>query len=135
MTDTTPILPNENRTPLRRQAEDRLRDQQVEFDDLSPAEIQQLVHELRVHQIELEMQNTELHAAADRMEDLLTKYTDLYDFAPVGYFSLDQKGVILEANLTAATLLGKERADLIQRPLSRFVAAPASQKRNPTRAS
>src|SRR5205085_1311203 len=78
-------------------------------------------HELQVHQVELEMQNTELQEARDRMETLLEKYTDLYDFAPVGYFSLDASGLILEANLTGAALLGVERSRLVNRALLRFV--------------
>src|SRR6187431_1201239 len=55
----------------------------------SEADAQRLLHELQVHQVELEMQNMELQEARDRMETLVEKYTDLYDFAPVGYFSLD----------------------------------------------
>jgi PAS domain S-box-containing protein len=85
-----------------------------------------LLHELQVHQVELEMQNAELHEARDRMEALLEKYTDLYDFAPVGHFSLDESGRIMEVNLTGAALLGVERSRLINRSLPRFVA-PASQ--------
>ena len=77
---------------------------------------------MQVHQIELEMQNAELQEARDRMEALLEKYTDLYDFAPVGYFSLDEQGRILEVNLTGAALLGVERSRLINRRLPRFVA-------------
>src|ERR1035437_3371710 len=85
-----------------------------------------LLHELQVHQVELEMQNAELQDARNRMEILLEKYSDLYDFAPVGYFSVDEQGRILEANLMGAVLLGVERSLLINRRLPRFVA-PASQ--------
>ena len=92
----------------------------------SEADAQRLLHELQVHQVELEMQNAELQDARDRMEGLLEKYTDLYDFAPVGYFSLDEQGRILEVNLTGAALLGMERSRLLNQPLRRFVA-PASQ--------
>ena len=92
----------------------------------SAADQQRTFHELQVHQIELEMQNAELHEARDRMEVLVEKYTDLYDFAPVGYFSLDESGRIMEANLTGAALLGVERSQIIHRPLQRFVA-PASR--------
>ncbi|HTI99578.1 MAG TPA: histidine kinase [Dongiaceae bacterium] len=84
------------------------------------------VHELQVHQIELEMQNVELQEARERMELVLEKYTDLYDFAPVGYFSLDKAGGILEANLTGAALLGIERSRLIGRLLTDFVV-PANR--------
>ncbi len=86
------------------------------------ADTQRLLHELQVHQIELEMQNAELQGARDQMEALLEKYTDLYDFAPVGYFSMDEQGLILEVNLTGAALLGVERSRLINRRLQRFVA-------------
>jgi PAS domain S-box-containing protein len=80
-----------------------------------------LLHELQVHQVELEMQNAELQETRDRMEVLLEKYTDLYDFAPVGYLSLDEQGKILEVNLSGATLLGGARARLINRRLPAFV--------------
>jgi len=116
---------------LRRTAEGWLRERQKNQrpavrGERSAADTQRLVHELQVHQIELEMQNTELQDARDRMEALLEKYTDLYDFAPVGYFSLDEQGVILEANLTGTVLLGVERSRLVNRRLLRFVA-PTSQ--------
>jgi PAS domain S-box-containing protein len=86
------------------------------------ADTQRLVHELQVHQIELEMQNAELRDARDGVEAGLEKYTDLYDFAPVGYFSVDRQGLILEVNLTGAALLGVERYRLVNRRLPRFVA-------------
>jgi PAS domain S-box-containing protein len=116
---------------LRRRAESRLRQQRGTKRSLAgvpkpAAGPERLLHELQVHQVELEMQNAELHEARDRMEVLLEKYTDLYDFAPVGYFSLDESGRIMEANLTGAALLGVERSRLINRPLQRFVAT-ASQ--------
>ena len=87
-----------------------------------PAEdIQKLVHELQVHQIELEMQNDELRRAQEEIERSRSKYSDLYDFAPVGYFTFDQKGQILEVNLTGARLLGVERHLLIRKPFNLFV--------------
>jgi PAS domain S-box-containing protein len=92
----------------------------------SAADKLRLLHELQVHQVELELQNTELQEARDRLESALEKYTDLYDFAPVGYFSLDEQGQILEANLMGAAMLGIERSQLIHRRITRFVA-PASQ--------
>lgn len=82
---------------------------------------QRLLHELQVHQIELEMQNTELEESRDRSEGLLEKYSDLYDFAPVGFFSLDPQGVIIEANLTGAAALGLERSRLLKRRMLSFV--------------
>jgi PAS domain S-box-containing protein len=86
------------------------------------ADTQRLVQELQVHQIELEMQNAELEEARARQEVLLEKYTDLYDFAPVGYMSLDEQGHILEVNLTGAALLGVGRSLLINRRLPAHVA-------------
>ena len=116
---------------LYRRAEAQLRKQkrapQPQPDIPQPAAdpLRQL-HELQVHQVELELQNTELQESWDRMEVLLEKYTDLYDFAPVGYLSLDEQGRINEANLTAAGLLGVERSQLVQRSLLQFVG-PASR--------
>ena len=71
-----------------------------------------LLHELEVHQIELAMQNAALRDARDEAETLLEKYTDLYDFAPVGYFTLTANGIIRQANLTGAALVGIDRSHL-----------------------
>ena len=79
------------------------------------------LHELRVHQIELEMQNEELRRTQEELELSRSRYFDLYDLAPVGYFTLSEKGLILEANLTAAKLLGVARSALVKQPLSRFI--------------
>jgi PAS domain S-box-containing protein len=95
-------------------------------DSVSTADNGRLLHELQVHQIELEMQNAELQEARGKLEALLEKYTDLYDFAPVGYMSLDEQGRILEVNLTGAALLGLGRSQIINRRLSAFVA-PANR--------
>src|ERR1051326_6321066 len=91
--------PPANATELRRRAEARLKKQRM--DKTAPrteADTRRLLQELQVHQIELEMQNAELLSARDQLEMALEKYTDLYDFAPVGYFSIDEQGSILEAN-------------------------------------
>ncbi len=94
----------------------------------SEPDIRRLLHELQVHQVELEMQNGELQEVRDRMETLLEKYTDLYDFAPVGYFSLDDQGRILEVNLTGAALLGVERSRLVQRCLPHYVVSTSQPR-------
>jgi len=72
-------------------------------------------------QIELEMQNEELQHARDMVEGALEKYSDLYDFAPVGYLTLDREGTVCEANLTSASLLGIERSRLVRRRFGLFV--------------
>lgn len=83
--------------------------------------LQEALHELRVHQVELEAQNEELRTAHEALEVARARYFDLYDRAPVGYLTMDQSGVILESNLTAATLLGVTRAELSRSPLSMYV--------------
>ena len=88
---------------------------------LSPEAARRALHELRVHQIELEMQNEELRRTQEELEASRARYFDLYDLAPVGYFTLSEQGLILEANLTAAKLLGVARGALAKQPLSRFV--------------
>lgn len=110
---------------LRRQAEERLRDRTTELSHRTEAETQRLVHELEVHQLELEMQNAELRQARDEVEKALGEYSDLYDFAPIGYVTLDRDGTIRTANLTAASLLGIERARLLGRSFGLFVTLEA----------
>jgi two-component system, sensor histidine kinase and response regulator len=85
-------------------------------------EARKALHELRVHQIELEMQNVELRRIQLELELSKERYFQLYDLAPVSYFTLDQDGLIVEANLTAANLLGVNRSALVQRSLSQFLA-------------
>lgn len=80
-----------------------------------------LFHELRVHQIELEMQNEELRRAHAELEASRARYFDLYDLAPVGYCTLDAKGVVLEVNLTAANLFGRAKDKVVGKPLTDFV--------------
>jgi len=111
---------------LRTRAEEFLH-KRSEDSRTSPVEnVQKLIQELHVHQVELEMQNEELRNAQTELAESRDKYFDLYDFAPIGYFTLDEKGLILEVNLTGADLLGSDRAALIKKVFSRFVA-PGSQ--------
>jgi PAS domain S-box-containing protein len=80
-----------------------------------------LVHELQVHQIELELQNRELSEAQSALEESRNRYADLYDLAPIAYLTLDQRGVVLDVNLTGAAMLGRQRALLIGLPFSALV--------------
>jgi PAS domain S-box-containing protein len=88
---------------------------------LSLEESQRTIHELRVHQIELKMQNEELRRVQAELETMRAHYFDLYDLAPVGYCIISLEGLILEANLTAVTLLGATRSTLIKQPITRFI--------------
>jgi len=81
-----------------------------------------LVHELQVHQVELEMQNEELHRANETAETALRKYTMLYDFAPTGYFTLDSEGKIEDLNFTGAEILGKRRFSVIGNYFKTYVS-------------
>ncbi|HEX9949198.1 MAG TPA: PAS domain-containing sensor histidine kinase [Thermodesulfobacteriota bacterium] len=108
---------------LRRRAKERLKEKPAATGQpLAEADLRRLQHELEVHQIELEMQNEELQQAQAEIEAALGKYTDLYDFAPVGYFTLAGDGTILAVNLTGTRLLGIERARLLNRRFAFLVS-------------
>ena len=118
MTDT----PVESARQLRERAEKKVREaEETAQEELSVEATKQLLHELRVHQRELEMQNEELRRSRQDLEDTRSRYFDLYNLAPVGYLSLDEQGSIREANLTCATLLGVARGELVKQPLSSFI--------------
>ncbi len=112
---------NENLTDaaiLRQKAEEILKarkDKSPLVSDASNADTLKLIHELQVHQIELEMQNEELVIAKEKAELAEEKYTELYDFAPSGYLSLTKEGVIAELNFVAARMLGQERSKLTKK--------------------
>ena len=116
---------------LRKQAEARLHQQNLSAQDSalsasnSPEELKRLIHELEVHRVELEMQREELACQKIELEESLGRFTELYDFAPVGYLTLGRKSTILQANLTATKLLGVDRALLLGMPLNKFFVAEA----------
>ena len=112
----------DNSAELRRRAERKLNGRRTAAPNSIDTDNQRQLHELEVHQIELVMQNAELQKTRFELEAALEKYTDLYDFAPVGYLSIDESGVIIEVNLTGASLLGIERSRLVGQPLMAFVA-------------
>ena len=109
-------------TGLRRQAEARLRTTDRDVAAMRVNNVQQLVHELQVHQIELEMQNEELRRIQVALEAARDRYMDLYDFSPAGHLTLDVRGTIQEANLRAGTLLGIDRRKLVGHPFPRVIA-------------
>jgi PAS domain S-box-containing protein len=118
------VKENQGESDLRRHAEKELETMLEDTEDLSgmsPKDIASLIHELEVHQIELKMQNDELRRIQGELEKTRDRYSHLYDFAPVGYFTISAKGIIDEVNLTGASLIGIERNALIGKPFSRFV--------------
>ncbi len=114
-------IKSERSTDLRRRAEEILQGKNEYLKELSAQDIQGIIHELRVHQIELEMQNEELRRAQKELEESRNRYSDLYDFAPAGYFIFDKNGLILEVNLTGARMLYVERSLLIKQPFYLYV--------------
>ncbi len=108
---------------LRQRAEARL-PQALSADAIeaiAPESAARILHELRVHQIELEMQNEELRDAQAALDEARARYFDLYELAPVGYCTINQQGLIMQANLTSASLLGTTRSALVKRALTRFI--------------
>jgi PAS domain S-box-containing protein len=114
---------SETAAKLRQLAEKQAAQMQEIPEAVTPEEARQILHELRVHQIELEMQNEELRRTQGELAASRERYFDLYDLAPVGYVTISETGLILEANLTAATLLGVIRSALVNRGLSSFIFA------------
>ncbi len=113
---------NKSAEELRRQAEERLQQSKAKVAAPStPEGLQRLIQELEVHQIELEMQNEELQEARSKLERSLAQYTDLYDFAPVGYFTLDQSGIILNVNLTGTRMVKMARSKVLNQRFDRFI--------------
>ncbi|NTW70598.1 MAG: PAS domain S-box protein, partial [Chlorobiaceae bacterium] len=119
---STPI---DDFSELRLKAEKLLGEKQVKSPDpsTSPDEMMRMIHELEVHQIELEMQQMELVQTKDALEQSLKRSADLYDFAPLGYMTIARNSAILKVNLMATNMLGIERSRLHGRQLSDFILA------------
>ncbi len=108
---------------LRLKAEEKLKEKKNKSNVNSlETDTKKLLHELQVHQIELEMQNEELQDAYETAESALKKYTMLYDFAPMGYFTLDHDGSICDLNFTGADLLGEKRFSLVNSNFKLFIS-------------
>ena len=110
------------RSSLKDEAEERLAHSQKISLTIKGQTPEELIHELQVHQIELEMQAEELQRAHLALEESRDKYVDLYDFAPVGYLTLTDKALVKEVNLSGALLLGVVRRRLIKARFRRFIA-------------
>ncbi|KHK03788.1 ATP-binding protein [Desulfovibrio sp. TomC] len=114
MKDPAPDAPT---TALRRKAESLIaQSPEEELGQLSVADLARIIHELRVNQIELELQNDELRRTQAELAETRDRYANLFDFAPAGYFTLDLRGVILAANLKGSTMLGIPRNELLGKP-------------------
>jgi PAS domain S-box-containing protein len=124
-TDTTDSPQAGSGKALRLRAEEAYRKKTAgraeNVEALSPDEVRRMLHDLRVHQVELEMQNEELRRVQEELEAGRVRYFDLYDRAPVGYFTFSEQGLIMEANLAAATLLCVTKSGLVKQPLTRFI--------------
>lgn len=107
---------------LRKNAEKKLKKKPADRQKLQVRNPSEVIHELEVHQIELEMQNEELRRTQVQLEESRSRYSDLYDFAPIGYFVFDSNGLILEVNLSGATLLGVERSYLVKKPFFSYIS-------------
>ena len=111
------------KSSLRDDAELRLSTSPRKVEWLKDKPIDEIIHELEVHQIELEMQNNELKNTMAALEETKDRYMDLYDLAPVGYLTISSRGVITEANLTAAAMLGVERGRLLTHGFAHFISS------------
>ena len=113
--------PEESAQKLRRQAEGKTCTDEVASQPLSSEEAERLIYELRVHQVELEIQNEELMRTHHDLTAAKARYFDLYDLAPVGYLTVSPEGIIQEANLAATSLFGGFRKDLLRKLITDFI--------------
>ncbi len=101
---------------IRRKAEALLHEEYPVEDLAKDKDLPQILQELQIHQIELELQNDELRHTQEMLQLAQKKYFDLYNLAPVGYLTLDKRGIILDLNLTGAEMLGQSKENLLNRP-------------------
>ncbi len=129
MKKTSASLKQNRAVRLRKKAERRLKQEPPRgaFSAAEAKDVKRLIAELQTHQIELELQNEELRKAQVALAMEREKYANLYNFAPIAYFTLDENDVILELNLAAANLLGGEREKLQRRPLTPFLSPDSLQ--------
>jgi PAS domain S-box-containing protein len=109
----------ETQAELRQQAEDIVAARLVVTP--APGDADRILHELRVHQVELEMQNEELRRVALELEEANARIQEVYDMVPIGYFTVNHKGMISEVNLTGAAMLGIPRASILNHPMTQFI--------------
>jgi PAS domain S-box-containing protein len=115
-------------TELRRQAEEKLVGQVKQIDGLDQAGLAKVAHELAVNQIELEIQNEELRQARLAAENARDLYVDLYDYAPVGYFTLDEHNRVIQVNLTGCQLLRIDRRKLLNEHFTKFIVSEETDR-------
>ncbi len=106
---------------LRFKAEKQVIKKDLRIENMDRSELRKMAHELAVHQVELEIQNEELKQSRTEAEAARDRYLDLFDFAPIGYLTLDERGHITDANLTACQILKVERQSLIKTSFTKFI--------------
>jgi PAS domain S-box-containing protein len=113
---------------LRRKAEEQLAERTGRIKTLERVDLEKLAHELAVHQVELEIQNEELHRTRLEAEEIRDRYIDLFDFAPVGYFTLDEHNRIVEANLAGCQLFKTDRNIILKQSFTKFIQPEESDR-------
>ncbi len=112
---------NTDGSELHQKVKRRVKPETIDIEKITEVEVHKLAHELQKFQIELDMQNEELRKSQQEFEDSRDRISKFYDFAPVGYLTISEDSIILEANLTCASLLGIERKSLISKSLEQFI--------------
>ena len=114
-------MSNDKFKDLRRKAEEQLAARENQIETMEQTDLKKLAHELTVHQVELEIQNEELRQSRTQAEEARDRYLDLYDFAPVGYFTIDEHSRVMEANLTGCQMLKVERQKLLKKTFTKYI--------------